>query len=592
MMIKENGTTADLVIPSGTHHIYAYYIEDAGDNAPRRFLSVTSPFTESRRAIDTTLTGDVGFFVRTGDDPPTSIVAADTVNGATTDLCFLGAVTNTAGTITCTGYNATTAPNGAYATNRLSSPLAAIATPPQVATQSGSIATIVGMLRALAYQLGLLIWKNSQNVTPGAGNNFGAWDTVPVGIDGLFNPANEAQQTAIVRLKDWQGNIRATFDHNGYPAGDYTQVIDNWEEGGLFSKNVPITTGWSSAGVLNTDYSRDDGLIDFLTTVAVWHTTLFGIPPGATLQSIFVNHNDDVNGDNYSALVTVTTPGLSIATVHRTIPTNIGYVGHDIFVSPDVGSGPMVVAEGTFIDVQLFLASSTALQNYRVYDFVIKFTTDPPGWTWTGVTGSNNPTGDQRNYLDPPTGISTFSQRTLQLVSSSFLAGPDGLSVLQQSVSDHKLTGYTVWVQEFDVDFATLIDGPNACVVDIGTRFDTTFITLHWDHTLTNWQLRSKVGGTPTDVDTGVAAANGTVHRVRLEVLGGLVNSTGNTKSNLYIDGVLVATQNHNYFSTSFHLVAYYAVGTDAAGAASGPYDVRIAPVRRTWNHLKAGDNL
>lgn len=183
-VVKLSGSSFDVTIPAGSNQIYAHWQEDvAGDLAKRRFLSVSTPYTESTRTIETTYIGSVGFHVRSGNN--TNFVAEDTVNGKTTALCAIGVVTNTGGVITCTGYNATTAPNGSDITNRLATAVAPT-TAPTVNTRNGSIVSITDMLAGLAHQIGQIAWKGSAGLTPAAANNFGAWNVPAGGVDAAY----------------------------------------------------------------------------------------------------------------------------------------------------------------------------------------------------------------------------------------------------------------------------------------------------------------------------------------------------------------------------------------------------------------------
>lgn len=183
MLIKESGVTADLTLPAGTSQVYAYFIEDSADTTTRRFITVTSPYTEGSDVIATTLKGNVGYWVRAGDQ--TAIVATDVVNGATTALCFLGVAINTAGAVTMTGYDVVSAPNGAYAVNRITSVLAPSTLPP-ANTANGSLATVLDVLIAALYSVGQAMWKGSTHLTQSASNNYGAYTYPAGGVDKAF----------------------------------------------------------------------------------------------------------------------------------------------------------------------------------------------------------------------------------------------------------------------------------------------------------------------------------------------------------------------------------------------------------------------
>lgn len=166
LLIKEAGSTTDITLPSGTSQIYAYHTEDQTDLAVRRKIAVASPYAESPASIYTTLDSDVLFYVRAGD--ATSVVSSDNVNGKTTPLLLLGVATNTAGAVTITGYSSTTAPNGSFVTNRLTTAQPPT-TPPTFNTRSGSIKTLVDLVQAIVYLLGMDQWggAGSQDATSG-----------------------------------------------------------------------------------------------------------------------------------------------------------------------------------------------------------------------------------------------------------------------------------------------------------------------------------------------------------------------------------------------------------------------------------------
>lgn len=117
LIVKPAATTVDVTIPSGTFQVYAYFVETPTTSATRRFLPPSAPFTEFTNVIPTQYVGGVGFYTRAGD--ATSFVSQDVVNGATTALVALCVATNSAGAVTITGYNASTAPNGSAITNRV-----------------------------------------------------------------------------------------------------------------------------------------------------------------------------------------------------------------------------------------------------------------------------------------------------------------------------------------------------------------------------------------------------------------------------------------------------------------------------------------
>lgn len=180
LVVKPAGTTVDITAPSGVSHLYIYASETPATVAPRFFITPNSPFTEYVRAISTEHHGTLATYARAG-----SIVASDNIGGVTRALCLIGTVTNTAGTITCTGYHAVTAPNGTAITNRLSTAqahgLAATSN-----TVNSAVRTPLEMLQAVAYMVGNNAWLNSSHLTPAAGNNYGAFQLPAGGVDKAY----------------------------------------------------------------------------------------------------------------------------------------------------------------------------------------------------------------------------------------------------------------------------------------------------------------------------------------------------------------------------------------------------------------------
>ena len=184
MIIKPAGITVDVTIPSGTFQIYVYYQETSGDNAKRRFPAAGAVSRRRRarstppsRARTTSSCGSNG----------SAIVARGQRQRADHAARAHRWVTNTGGAITCTGYNAVTAPNGTAITNRLSAAVAP--DPSNIPTtpyRNGSIRTLHDMVQVLAYQLGEVAWKGSSFLTPGPTNNYGAYNLPAGGVDAAY----------------------------------------------------------------------------------------------------------------------------------------------------------------------------------------------------------------------------------------------------------------------------------------------------------------------------------------------------------------------------------------------------------------------
>jgi hypothetical protein len=292
MLIKENGITVDLTLAAGSSQIYAYFIEDNASTVVRRFISVTSPYAEAPNAIPTQLKGDVGYWVRSGDQ--TSIVSTDVVNGQTTPLCFLGVAINTAGVITMTGYDVVNAPNGQYAVNRLTSVLAPT-TAPQGNAANGSIAHLHGLIVAALYQIGQHAWAGSAFLTPTAANNFGAYQSPQSSVQflfekisaGIFDNALEATMHSIFQFANYQGHPRVVFDHLGFETGNYSEIEENWRAAALSSDWSFSAGGGSGGGAVPADPTA----AFTQRSLAVTSGTTTITPPG--LSSQFLNYVDN-----------------------------------------------------------------------------------------------------------------------------------------------------------------------------------------------------------------------------------------------------------------------------------------------------------
>lgn len=179
-VIKPAGTTVDVVVPAGgtPYQIYLYAKDDLGASDQRRFIPVTAPYTEYGRAVETTSVGSYGVHYRAGN--LASTVKEDSVGGRTRALVLLCVATNTAGTITVTGYHAVNAPNGTDGVNRLSTVTAPSSVPTTPYTNA-SWRAFDDKTNSALYELGQAKYRNSQTLTPSAANNYGAYTPLAYG---------------------------------------------------------------------------------------------------------------------------------------------------------------------------------------------------------------------------------------------------------------------------------------------------------------------------------------------------------------------------------------------------------------------------
>lgn len=592
MLIKESGVTVDLNLSTGNTQIYAYYLESDSDTAVRRRISVSSPYTESGASIPTKSKSNVGFYLRAGDQ--TSIVASDVVNGATMALCFLGVAVNTAGAVTMIGYNATTAPNGSFATNRLTT----VATPttlPSASTNNGSVATMHGLVNAALFALGQSVWKGSKNFTPSAANNFGAYAPPTVGIDALFDSQAETTLTPITRWRDFQQNTRYLVDGMGYPGGEISVLDENWF---TFPTTIMVdpTIGFATAG----SPTISTGGVNLPASAAAWLTQLdrASVPVGPTstftggaiITSIIVHYSSTNAANTLTAALSGTSLTTSTITPHlsRTVTTPVTtHSTFDIMVTPNVGQGPYQALNTERLQVQL--SCSIAGGSITVQTIQVVYWVPPLGWAQF-VTTLANGTGlaDQVNFSDP---VSTLTQRNAQLVTRSLGAsGNSALIAALEAYGDNDLAHS----MEFIVRTGTVTDANNTMQVVLGCAglFNAG---PRWDVFRgaggANWFLRIDPGSlTATSVDSGVAFANNTTYRIKLQFQGANRNTSGFARARLWINGTLVAT------ATLSGAITVGAVGPNfsvsAGTTASGPYDIRIGRVHRAWNLVPSGDNV
>lgn len=583
LLIKENGVTVDLTLPSGNSQIYTYYIEDSSDTAVRRTIGVSSPFTEGGLSFATKFKGDVAFFVRAGDQ--TSIVASDVVNGTTTALCFLGVANNAAGTVTMTGYNSVTAPNGAFATNRITS----VVTPttlPVLSTNNGSVATIHGLVNAALFMVGQAIWKGSKNFTPTAANNFGAYSPPAVGIDGLFDSQAETTFSSTTRWRDWQQNTRFLVDHQGFPGGTISVKDEHWVVPARAVLHFDPTTGYKIAGSPAQQIVSPFG-VTLAATNDNWFVPI-AVPIGAVITSLFVFYISTNAGNQLNAALEVTNlaSGLTAAQVIRivtTTPANT-HLASDIMVTPSSGHGPKMsrVSEKLGVAVD---ASSIVAGTIIVYDIQATCTLLPAGWTPFLNTVDLLTNGDAIVVSDP---IAGFNQRHVQLTAVPS-GGTSGLAELDSTLEvfvDSDLAHST----EFMVRTGTVVDGGNTA------SFVAQFITqsngqwgLERQAGNANWKLRLVDDVNSQLIDTGVAFSSNTVYRIKYEFQGANRNSSGAARTRMWINGTLVAT------ATALSTLSADVAGMTlilGAGVGGGPYDIRVGRVHRAWNHVAAGDNV
>lgn len=583
MLVKESGVQVDLTLSAGNSQIYAYFIEDDSDTTVRRRISVSSPFTESGTSQPTKLKGNVAFFTRTGDQ--TSIVASDVVNGATTALCFLGVANNASGTVTMTGYNATTAPNGSFATNRLTTVAIPTTLPPNNAA-NGSVATMHGFVNAALYALGQGIWKGSKNFTPSAANNFGAYTPPTVGLDGLFDVQAEGTLTPVTKWRDWQQNTRFLVDHQGYPGGQISVKDENWFVPATSPVNVDPTTGYKLAGSAAAQTASPFG-VNLSTSSDQWLVPIdrSSVPIGAIITNIIVSYTTTNSANTLTGALTFTsTVSATTSTqVSRTVTTGSSPNSFDVLFQPAATQWQKWASPAHRLELQLSCAITSG--SVTVYNIQISYIQAPVGWTQSIQTDTTVGASDGFNYLDP---ISGFNQRHVQMITKG-----SGLAILigaPETYVDDSLAHST----EFMLRTGTVIDANNVFTPLLNV-FQPGGLGISWGLSRgsgqANWDFNFSNGtGGIFSTGTGVAFTSNTVYRVKYEFQGASRNSTGFARARCWINGSLVATLNQATATVPGAVGLRFDM--QALTTSNGPYDIRIGRIRRAWNHLAAGDNV
>lgn len=598
LLVKENGVQVDLTVPSGSSQVYAYYVESASDTAVRRFISVSPPFTESPQSISTKFKSDVSFFVRAGDQ--TSIVSSDVVNGATTALCFLGVAINTTGTVTMTGYNASTAPNGAFATNRLTS-VATPSTLPPANTANGSITTMHGLINAALFAIGQAVWRGSRNFTPSAANNFGAFTIPTIGLDALFDSAAESTVTPITAWRDWNLRRRALIDHNGYHMGQVSEESQEWYSG-VRTIRVPIAGSWSPGTVVANQGSTRSLANGSpppytalnVTTAGAVSQSFFGaiqLPPGTIVKNVSLIGKKVGAADSFS--VVIYSDNTFVGSVFSgSLASGAATGAFSVALTQNVPNFATPVADTLIFQIDTSNNNTSAL-----HAITLDVVEDPAGWVFTSTVdtaGSVAPTA-WHEYNDPSVNV---NQRTVRLVTQQNASAAIASSgILTKTSYEAFLNADVCYVQEwilrtgvvdssFDRLFAAGIQNNNA---GGGNRF----VYFYNQNNTANWSILV-VGSSTVNNDTGVAIAANTTYRMRLEILGANVSTAGAGAFRVrgFINGVKVVDVVTSQLPTADSIRPYFQIGTTIAAPSTPALDCSIGRVRRAWNHLLVGDNL
>ena len=407
----------------------------------------------------------------------------------------------------------------------------------------------------------------------------------------------EANTVPLILARDYLQNRRSHVDHNGYRMGQVTELDETWMAPAAVNVNIPMEAGipvfninnwtYSTGGTGNPvywQYSNASGA----TAAEVDFSLCDLVPPNAIITGVIVECN---------RLNTTDTVQVTIATTQANAATRTAIVANGILSGAAAGNATVTLATGTTTghlpfqmptggqgdNVTLALScGDVAASTIKFFGVRVTYIIPPLGWTYVGGTTnviSAAAAGDQFAYADAQTGL---NQRALQLFGSA-LGGSPGSGAMV-SFYETFLDTTTVYETEYMVKPGVITDGSNHRQFFLGVKSAAgVFVGMYSDATLTNWQLR--IGAANTD--TGVVVASSAVYRVRLEVLGTAMNSSGTTKVRLWINGTKTEV---NVAITADKFQQFFSAGTNST--TGGPYDFTVGRVRRCWNHVSSGDNL
>jgi hypothetical protein len=214
LVVKPNGTaiSTSIAADSTDYQVYLYMLDVAENTQNKRFIPVSSPWSEFGQAVATALRGTATLYVRSGGSG--SVVAEDTVSGVTRSLLFLGIANNTGGNVTFTPAANTletvTAPSTAPSTSS--------GTTAGETTTTGSGSTLRDLLNVVLYNEARNRWKGSNNLTASAANNYGAYTEPPGGIDAAF------RGRTVVTIGDDSDLVYGDIDRDKY-ANDSLAIV-------------------------------------------------------------------------------------------------------------------------------------------------------------------------------------------------------------------------------------------------------------------------------------------------------------------------------------------------------------------------------
>lgn len=408
-------------------------------------------------------------------------------------------------------------------------------------------------------------------------------------ITGFVHDDRSPTEASIVPLRvfrDFQGNARSLVDHRGQRMGEVSEIDENWAVTPV-TVPVPMSAG-TPAGGGSSQWGFNGGTWQFFNTSAGSTSMIFSlggaVPVGAIITSVVFNYKRDTAGDSLQFQLLKLINGVGTLLVGTNSTSGTGQVALDIMATPSSGHGPQQ-ASTTYDDLEIWVSANTVATTFELYSVIVTYILPPRGWTLSQATMGLITAGDALTFDAPDANI---NHRSLHLTSaaSGSVSGIDALS----GPSEVWLNTDVAFAMEFMVRTGTITDGAASAGFTVGMQAPSPNQVIALTAGSTgNWKLTTIVSLSANVTDSGVAIAANTTYRVRIEVYGINRNTTTKTRAVLYINGTKVAEDaTRTYTDEAWNVLA----SVSATTQPSGPYDIRVGRIRRTWNHIAAGDLL
>lgn len=394
------------------------------------------------------------------------------------------------------------------------------------------------------------------------------------GSAGSVQAYDEAAVKPLQMYRDFNGKARSLIDHNGYRMGQVSEINEDWKLKVQTIRLSPASAALAVGSGPSTGWNGTGLLAD--TTNGVAYDLSLQLPPGAIITGCVISYNGSGSFGGAAQLRSVSATGAITTHVSKNTTTSNGDLTVDLGSSPTSGALPFVTP---FTGGLLFRWTGTTNLGGgavgRLYYIEISYleVTDGSIWAFNGSAGSTI------GIAEPDASI---NHRSVALTAATS-AFPNYFGPYEASL-DVDLCAVNEWI----LRTGTVINGGNIAQVQAGYDINTSARIVFHASASGNWQLRLvDLAAATTDDDTGVAYANNTTYRMRIEVFGDNNNPSSGLRIRGYINGVLVAEIDHATITDK--LRPHFSLLAPAAG---GTFDYRIGRMRRVWNHLLTQDAL